>query len=65
MRVDRENEGKARGEKGKRREARKGEGRDNRDGRKGGGLFYKLISFPIVVWEVFREIPEEIYLVQM
>ena len=32
---------------------------------RGGGLFYKLISFPIVVWEVFREIPEEIYLVQM
>ena len=30
MRVDRENEGKARGEKGKRREARKGWGRDNR-----------------------------------
>ena len=45
MRVDRENEGKARGEKGKRREARKGWGRDNRDGREGGGAILQINFF--------------------
>ena len=49
------------------KEGKRGRGREGtiEMGERGGGLFYKLISFPIVVWEVFREIPEEIYLVQM